>query len=204
LGLVFKPKKAANLRMRLGPVAGLLDEALATGRCYIYEEGGTVATEALPCEASAAADVTIGILSASTAALECALSGTPTLLIDREAVTYHPLYALEDGRVVFKSWDSLWSALSHFRRDPASLPRFGDWSPTLSTLDSFRDGRAAERMGQYIHWLCQGLAQGMTRDRAMEHARSKYVASWGEDKVADLRSEVAIVTPSVSEPVLHG
>ena len=188
LGLVLKPKKTTTLRMRLGKVDGLLDEALATGRCYIHEKGSSLRTNAFPCEAGAAADVTIGILSASTAALECALSGTPTLLIDREAVTYHPLYALGEGRVVFREWDSLWAALVAYRRDPNDTPGFGDWSPTISTLDSFQDGRAAERMGQYIHWLCRGLAEGMSREETMESARSKYVAMWGSDKVVDLRN----------------
>ncbi|MCL0053648.1 hypothetical protein M1N45_01445, partial [Dehalococcoidia bacterium] len=58
LGLIFKPKKPNTLRRRLGSVSELLDAALATGRCYLYEEG-IVSTENLPCEASSAADVTV-------------------------------------------------------------------------------------------------------------------------------------------------
>ncbi|MBL8492347.1 MAG: hypothetical protein JNM82_16315, partial [Rhodocyclaceae bacterium] len=38
-GLILKPKVPRTLRARLGPVAPLLDRALATGRCHLYDEG---------------------------------------------------------------------------------------------------------------------------------------------------------------------
>ena len=188
LGLVLKPKKAATLRRRLGPVAPMLDAALVTGRCVLFEQG-VLATPELPCEASLASDVTIGLLFGATAAMESALAGTPTLLIDREMVTYHPLYSLGQEKVVFRDWDSLWETLTAYRRDPASVPGFGDWSSLLRDLDPFQDGRAAQRMGEYIGWLVQGLAQDLSRSEAMELARRRYVAIWGEDKVLDLRGD---------------
>ena len=188
VGLVFKPKNPSSLRRRLGPVRELLEAALATGRCHLYEDGA-VGTEVLPCEASLSSDVAIGILSGSTAAMEGALAGTPALLIDRESMTNHLLYALGEGQVVFRDWDSLWKVLSAYRKNPASVPGFGNWCPKLKELDQFRDGRAAERMGQYIGWLAQALADGMSREQAMESARRNYVAQWGDDTVLDLRSD---------------
>ena len=191
LGLIFKPKKPADLRRRLGPVSDLLDAGLGTGRCYIYDEG-IASTEAFPCEASSASDVSIGILFGSTAATECALAGTPSLLIDRELVTHHPLYVLGEGRVVFQHWDHLWRVLRDYCHDPESVPGFGDWSPILDTLDQFRDGRAGERMGEYISWLSEGLAEGLNRDEALDLARARYTARWGHDKVVALRTDPVI------------
>lgn len=186
LGLVIKPKKPSDLRMRLGHVSKLLDRALETGRCHIYDQG-VVATDILPSEASLSSDVCIGLLFGSTAALESALTGTPTLLIDREFVTYHPLNELGVDRVVFRSWSQLWEAISRFRLDPARLQGIGDWTPMLDTLDSFRDGKAGQRMGEYIGWLAQGLADGYTREEVLEVASRRYCERWGEDKIVSLK-----------------
>jgi len=186
LGLIFKPKKQNTLRVRLGPVAELLDAALATGRCFIFTEGEIV-TDALPNEASQAADVAIGMLSGITAAAESVLAGTPTLLIDREHILQHPYYQWGRNRVVFDNWDKLFAALTAYRHDPSSDPGFGDWLPVLDQLDPFRDGRAAERMGTYIRWLLEGLDVGLSVDETLEQARQRYVALWGADKVIDLR-----------------
>ena len=186
LGLVFKPKKPSTLRRRLGKVSDLLDQALETGRCHLYAEG-VAATEVLPCEASLVADVTIGMMSGGTAAMESALAGSRTLILDREFLTFHPLYELGEGRVVFRDWETLWDALTAYREDPRPTSGFGDWSAMLDNLDPFRDGKAAQRMGEYIGWLSQGLTEGLNRDQTMQRAREKYVAAWGEDVVMDLR-----------------
>jgi len=186
VGLILKPKKPATLRRRLSHLSALLDEVLTTGRCFLFDEGQT-ASSVLPCEASQAADVAIGLLFGGTAAVESALAGTPTLLIDRERLIDHPLYELGKGRVVFQDWDDLWRALNAYRRDPASAAQLGSWSPMLEELDSFRDGRAAERMGTYIGWLAEGIGKGLSREEAMELARQRYVAIWGDDKVVQLQ-----------------
>lgn len=187
LGLIVKPKKPATLRRRLGHLSALLDKVLATGRCFLFDEGGQRASSVLPCEACQAADLAIGLLLGGTAAMESALAGTPTLLIDRERLPNHPLYKLGEGRVVFHDWDSLWKALSAYRRDPGSVAGFGNWSVMLDELDSFRDGRAAERMGTYIGWLAEGLGKGLSREETMELARQRYVGLWGNDKVIRLK-----------------
>lgn len=192
LGLVLKPKKPATLRDRLGAVGKLLDAALATGRCYIYQEG-VLTNPVYPCEGSAVADVAIGILWGTTAALESRLAGTPTLLLDREHLNYHPLYNLGVGQVVFLSWDSLWQALDAYRQDPSLVPGFGDWGDELKNLDQFRDGRAAQRMGEYIASLWRGLTGGLTKAEALQTARDQYVARWGNGAVVDL----AAVSPEI-------
>ena len=85
LGVIFKPKVAKTLRRRLGAVNELLNEAIKSGRCILFEDSGRHTTTTTPLLAGLASDVCIhGHLSAGTAALECALEGKPTLLIDRE------------------------------------------------------------------------------------------------------------------------
>jgi len=186
LGLIFKPKKPTTLRSRLGSTVELLDEALETGRCFMFSEG-ELATEALPNEASQAADVAIGMLIGLTAAAESVLAGTPTLLIDCFRMLHHPYYEWGRNKVVFDNWKKLFEAISMYREDRASVSGFGYWGPVLDHLDPFLDGRAAERMGSYIRWLAKGLDAGLSPNETMELARQRYVALWGSDKVLDLR-----------------
>lgn len=182
LGLVLKPKVPRTLRRRLGPVARLLEEAEATGRCLIYEQATLHGTYP-PAAASLAADVAIhGHLCAGTAAIESALAGVPTLLMDREGWSISPLYRLGEGNVVFKEWPALWQACQD-QWFGAPIPRFGDWSPILDELDPFRDGRAAERMGTYLNWLMEGFKAGRDRETLMAEAAERYAEAWGNDKI---------------------
>jgi hypothetical protein len=184
LGVIFKPKRAIDLRFRLGPVVKLLDKAIATGRCYIFEDSGRYTTTAPPILAGLASDVCIhGHLSAGTAALECALEGIPTLLIDREGTPYSKLSELPKEKVIFQDWPSaIDSMLLHFN-SPEGLPGFGDWSSIIDELDPFRDGMAANRMGTYLSWLMEGYEEGLEKDLILKNAAEKYRDKWGHDKV---------------------
>ena len=74
-----------------------------TGRCFIFEEGNIFGSYP-PATASLAADIAIhGHLFAATAGVESALTGTPTLMLDREGYSMSPLYELGVGRVIFKA-----------------------------------------------------------------------------------------------------
>jgi hypothetical protein len=182
-GLVLKPKTPHMLRARLGPVAELIEPAVATGRCFIFEEG-VVQGSIIPAQAALAADVAIHCSVASaTAALEAALAGVRTVLMDADGWTMSPLYRLGKGRVVFDDWDALWSAWKDHRASAAGSG-FGDWSPLLEELDPFRDGRGAERMGTYLHWLVEGFAEGLSRERVLADAAERYCSAWGADKIA--------------------
>ena len=182
-GLVIKPKTPSTLRRRLGPVNGLLEQAEATGRCYLFE-GGRISGWNPPAAAALAADLAVhGHLRSSTAGLEAALAGVPTLLLDREGWQVDPLYRLGVGRVIFKDWEGLWEACTQHWASPEGIPGFGDWSSMLDEFDPFRDGRAAERMGTYIKWLLEGLRAGLDRETAMAETAERYCAVWGHDKV---------------------
>lgn len=184
LGVIFKPKQTKNLRLRLGPVEKLLDKAISTGRCYIFDESGRHTTSAPPVLAGLASDVCIhGHLSAGTAALECALEGIPTLLIDREGAKNSKLYELPKGKVIFQDWPSAIDALMEYFNSPDESSNFGDWSSIIDELDPFRDGMAANRMGTYLKWLIDGYDNNLEREVIMINAANKYKKIWGDDKV---------------------
>ena len=127
-----------------------------------------------------------GHLYAATAGIESALAGVPTLLLDREGWSLSPLYRLGVGRVIFSDWETLWNAcLEHWTR-PHGLPGLGDWGSQLEAFDPFRDGRAAERMGTYLHWLLEGLKAGLSRETVMADAAERYVQRWGKEHLVRL------------------
>ena len=53
-------------------------------------------------------------------------------------------------------------------------------------LDPFRDGRAAERIGDYLRWLLDGFEAGRDREAALADAAERYCGKWGEDKVVTI------------------
>jgi hypothetical protein len=189
LGVVFKPKKFKTLMDRLGEVADLLMEAENTGRCYVYKATGRHSTSAPPILAGLSADVCIhGHLCAGTAALECALEEIPTLLIDREGCPDSKFYELPEGKVVFKDWPEAIDVLMDHFQTPGGIPGFGDWSEIIDEFDPFRDGKAASRMGSYLHWFIQGYERGLEREVIMEEAARRYRKIWGRDKVIEINS----------------
>jgi len=185
LGVIFKPKKAATLKSRLGEeVVELLDKAVNTGRCYLYDSYGDHQSNISAVLAALSADVCIhGHLYASSAAIESAFMGIPTLLVDREGHPYSKLYELQEHKVIFKNWpDTIEALLEHFQ-SPGGIPGFGDWSSIIDEFDPFRDGKGAYRMGTFFHWLMKGFESGKDKNIAMSDAVEMYCKKWGYDKV---------------------
>jgi hypothetical protein len=200
LGLIFKPKIAATLRARLGPVKDLLEQAEQTGRCYVFS-GGALHNRYPPSIAALAADVAIhGHLCAATAGLESALAGIPTLLLDREGWPVSSLYQLGKGKVVFSDWDHLWETCQEYWRMKGIFPGFGDWTSILDDLDPFRDGRAAQRIGTYLHDLLAGFQRGEDRQTVMSHAAQRYAEVWGQDKIIKISPTIPPTSP-ISNPL---
>jgi len=189
-GLVIKPKVPNSLRRRLGPVAGLLERAEATGRCVVFEAGGIQGWYP-PSAAAMASDIAVhGHLFAGTAGLEAALTGVPTLLVDREGVPQNPLYRLGEGQVVFREWETLWEACMSRWNNSNGAGKLGDWSEMINDLDPFRDGHASERMGAYVQGLLDGLRDGKDREIVLAEAAERYRDQWGQDKVVQPYGEI--------------
>ena len=204
-GLVIKPKVPRTLNNRLGPVAELLARAEATGRCYVFEAHDGVQASYPPAAAALAADIAVhSHIEGATAGMEAAFAGVPTLMLDQLGWTASPLYKLGVGKVVFKSWSELWEACLQNWSSKTGTPRLGDWSPMLDELDPFRDGRAAERMGTYIHWLLEGFHKDLERDTVMADAAERYCASWGADKITESCGSLAPAAASSTGQNLPG
>ena len=189
LGLVFKPKAPGTLRSRLGPVNDLLTAAEKTGRCLILENSGATHASSTPALlAGLASDVVVHChLSAGTAALECALKGIPTVLIDREGTPMSKLCELPPGKVRFTNWvEAAGSLMAHFRAKDG-ISGLGIWDETfLREMDPFRDDKGAARMGAYLQWLIEGFDRGQDREAVLEEATNRYRDLWGEDKVTSI------------------
>lgn len=186
-GLVLKPKVPSTLARRLGPVGDLLRRAVATGRCHVYEEG-VLQGSAPPAQAALSADLAIhGSVASGTAAVEAALAGVPTVLLDDDGWKPSPLYRLGVGRVVFEEWDALWHTWNESRTATGAVPGFADWTSLLDEIDPFRDGRAAERMGTFLKWMVEGFSAGQSREDVLARAAERYRRAWGEDKIATVR-----------------
>ena len=86
LGLIIKSKRPGSLRHRLGDVSEILDSAMRTGRCYFSEDSdhGDKNLSIRPADvAYAPTRPSIWCMYAGSAGLEAALTGTPTLLLDK-------------------------------------------------------------------------------------------------------------------------
>jgi len=184
LGVVFKPKKSKTLRRRLGPVDAILNAAKKTGRCIVLEASGKHVSNVPAILAGLVADVSIhGHLCAGTAALECALSGKPTLLVDREGSPSSKLNELPKNKVVFNNWiDTIDSLMDYFKTNNINT-EFGDWTQIIDEFDPFKDNKASFRMSSYLHCLLDGLQNGLDRELIMVNAAQKYAERWGHDKV---------------------
>lgn len=183
LGVIFKPKVANTLRSRLPNINPLLDTALQTGRCVIFEETITYTTKAPPLLAALAADISIHAhLYAGTASLECVLQGLPCLLIDREGAK-SKLNELPKGKVVFDNWPQCIDALLTHLNSKNGIEGFGDWSSIVNDLDPFRDGLAAKRIGTYLNWMIKDFDAGFDREDVLRRAAKRYAEAWGSDKV---------------------
>ena len=183
LGIIFKPKYAKTLRKRIGEETWLLlEEAQKTGRCHIYLDSGRMATTAPPLLGGLSADLCIhGHMG--NAALECALSNLPTLIIDREGNPNHKFRELKDNEVVFYNWsDTIDAVIEHFE-NPYENKNFGNWANIVDQFDPFRDGKAAYRIGTFNKWLLDGFKEGKNRDIILENAVDRYANTWGSDKV---------------------
>lgn len=188
-GLVIKPKVPRGLREKLGPVAELLKRAEDTGRCVIYDQHSATSFNGWypPAAVALVSDITVhGDLAAATAGMEAALAGSPALLYDGEGCPTSPLYALGEGKVVFKDWETMWEGCREHWSSSDGVPGFGDWSPMLEELDPFRDGRAAERIGTYLNQLIQGFQVGQDREEVMAQAAEHYCELWGSDKIVEI------------------
>ena len=185
-GLLIKPKNRHLpwLRYNLPDLESLYEEALATGRVILMDHALP------PSQAAAAADFAVAV-DINSAAVCSALAGHRSIHLDYPRIHAGPLadwatlYKAGPDRLVFDDPDRLWECLNRHLDQRESDPSLGlAEDKTLEYIDPFRDGRAGERIGQYLGWYLEALDTGLGRDPALEHADARYASAWGARAVA--------------------
>jgi len=185
-GLLIKPKGEYNLlwvRQHLPSLHALYEEALATGRVHLLD------WRLSPAEAAAAADFSVGV-DINSAVVIAALAGRRAIHLDYVRLHTSPLsdwadfYRAGPDRLVFDNPDKLWERLNRYLDKPGCDPDLGVVDDVLlHKIDPFRDGRAGQRIGEYLRCYLEGLDSGLERDRALNRADHFYAETWGADKV---------------------
>jgi len=198
LGLLLKPKSSNPpwLRYKMPELLSLYEEAKATGRVRLID------SRVSPTQAAAAADISVAV-DINSAAVCSALAGHRAVHLDYVRVHDSPLsdwatlHKAGPNRLVFDNPDELWEQIDLFydQRDgivtgeDSGLGVAND--DVLAHIDPFRDGRAGERIGQYLGWYLEALDKGLARDQALNQADSNYAAAWGDRALVSRESAAA-------------
>jgi len=174
LGVIFKPKNSLTLFDRIDATKTLFERAQATGRCSLLMSDN-LNGNIYPTEAALAADLCIGKLG-TTAALESALAGAPTLFIDTEGFRNNPFYKWAREHIVFNSWEELQYAVTNDKNINRDI--ISNWEPYLTYFDPFRDGKSSYRMAYYIQSIHHSLNSGASKIEALSFASSEFRKHW--------------------------
>jgi len=182
IGILIKPKKK-DLRKKYSELGDLFSSASETGRMHILEES------IWPGNAAKISDFCVGIGTISAVAVS-ALVGARTIYLDYARLNQNPitkpystLDSLGPDRCVFYDHESLQASISDYLDDPLSKPYLGDATPVLDQFDPFRDGKARQRIGEYIECYLNNIDKGKNREHSLKCAAINYAEKWGEDKV---------------------
>lgn len=183
LGLLIKSKGKSWDSVERDGLEGLVERAKKTGRLYEMDRAAS------PGDAALLTDFAVGITSLSAIA-SAALKGARVLYLDFEKLdqknleSYSTFHSLGPKRCVFYDFESLKDSILEYNTNPNSNPHLGDASPILDRLDPFRDGKASQRIGEYITWYLEGLEGNLEKNTALRRATDKYAKKWGKDKVS--------------------
>jgi len=182
LGVLIKPKKI-NMRIAHSELDNLFSSASATGRMHILDP------YMWPGDAAKIGDFCIGLGTMSAVAVS-ALAGARTIYLDYARLNHNPLTkpyttldSLGSDRCVFYDHETLQTSISQYLDDPLSKPYLGDATPVLDQFDPFRDGKARQRIGEYVKCYVENIDKGKSREHSLTCASMDYAEKWGEDKV---------------------
>jgi len=195
LGILIKPKYLQRWEeLQVNGLRRVVKEAMATGRLHVLD------SSASPAYAALAADFAVGVVTPSALVIS-ALAGARVLYLDYVKVDqgllkpYATLHSLGPKRCVFHDPQSLKRAVQEYAQNPGANPYLGDASPVLHHFDPFRDGKASQRIGEYVGWYLESLDAGMHRDQALAQATRRYAEKWGANAVLrGLSPASAVVT----------
>jgi hypothetical protein len=182
LGLLIKSKGKSWKEVHNDGLNGLVERADKTNRIHVMDHKSSSADAAL------LSDFAVSNTSISTL-IAASLQGTRVIYLDYERIDQGPqkpyciLHSLGSNRCVFHEPLLLRRAIADYFKNPDSNPGLGDATPVLDQLDPFRDGKASQRIGEFIAWYLEELDGGSNADDAVRSATDKYAKKWGQDKV---------------------
>jgi hypothetical protein len=182
LGLLIKSKGKSWKEVRNDGMNGLVERAEKTNRIYVMDHRSS------PSDAALLSDFAVSLTSIS-ALIEASLQGARVIYLDYERIDQGPqkpyciLHSLGSNRCVFHEPDLLRQAIVNYFDAPDSNPNLGDVTPILDQLDPFRDGKASQRIGEFVTWYLESLDGGLNSDDSIRSAMDKYAGKWGQDKI---------------------
>ena len=180
IGLVAKPKLDSNIDVLRShkDISESMDLLEREGRLKFLN------SERFPIEAGRVSDLAVGMVSSSTAALECSFAGIPAVTFNLDG---SGLSSKEDvsgkDRIVFDDFAVLAKCIEQLRENKPAPDGFADWSSFLNSRDPFRDGKAYLRIGYYIKNVFENMNNGLKKDVAVRAANKAYSVLYGEDKI---------------------
>jgi hypothetical protein len=182
LGLLIKSKGKSWNEVCGHGLNGLVDRAKRSNRIHVLD------LRSSPADAALLSDFAIGV-TAISALVVSALQGARVIFLDYERIDqglqkpYCILHSLGSNRCVFYEPEVMRQALMDYFENPTGNPSLGDATPILDQLDPFRDGKASQRIGEFVSWYLEELNDGLNADDAIRSATEKYANKWGADKV---------------------
>jgi hypothetical protein len=149
LAVVVKSQFMFNSPSQLYPGDELIQRAKETGR-YLELMEGNYRNDVYPTEAALIADLCIGHKFGATAALEAAIAGARTVLLDPYGTKAFWDNILAKVDVEYPTLEKLMDAIAKFRAGAADSKSLGDWSTILDYFDPHRDGKAIERLRKTV------------------------------------------------------
>jgi hypothetical protein len=160
-----------------------IDGVLRSGQLTLGHHGPRISA------ADAEADFAVGV-DMNSAVTVAALAGCRAIHLDYVRLHASPLaqwarcYRAGPDRLVFDDPTKLWAKLNEFFDGPVADPSLGLADETLlRSIDPFRDGRAGQRIGEYLRWYPAGLDRGLDRDSALAEGDDRYAEKAGTDTV---------------------
>ncbi len=148
-GVIIKSQFMKNTPSQLYPSDDLIQSAKATGR-YLELMEGRHRNDIYPVEAALAADMCISHKFGATAALESAVAGVRTVLLDSygSQTQWDAIYA--QVNIEYQTIDQVMEAISRYRSGSDADQSLGDWSPILHHFDPYLDGQATKRLREVV------------------------------------------------------
>lgn len=148
-GVVLKSQFIHNSPSQLHKDDNVIQAAKATGR-YLELAEGVHRNDIYPTEVALVADLCISHKGGATAAIEAALTGVRTVLLNTigAKTVWDAVYAQAD--IEYGTIESLMEAIACYRSGVAEQQTIGDWSKILHEFDPYRDGKATIRLRSHV------------------------------------------------------